>query len=263
MVDTALLNWTLNQFLSLVIIITRVGPLIFFMPVLGSRSVPSQVKVLITLLISLILVPSIEVNPSDLPVTVLGFILFTASEIAFGATLAVFTRLVFAAVEISGQMVGVQMGMGMAAAMDPEFGTQVPLIGQFFNLVAILLFLSVNGHHIFFQTLVESFNWVHPGKLYLTDATYRGMMQGVAHMFVLAVKIMAPASAVLIFSHVAMGIVAKTVPQIPILMVGMPLNITLGLLFVGLSLGYFLPIMVRNFDMLGRLLPSMAMGMGG
>ncbi|MCK5229596.1 MAG: flagellar biosynthetic protein FliR, partial [Desulfobulbaceae bacterium] len=130
MVDTALLNWTLNQFLSLVIIITRVGPLVFFMPVLGSRSVPSQVKVLITLLVSLVLVSSIEVNPSELPVTTLGFVLFTASEIAFGATLAVFTRLVFAAVEISGQLVGVQMGMGMAATMDPEFGTQVPLIGQ-------------------------------------------------------------------------------------------------------------------------------------
>ncbi|MEA1933658.1 MAG: flagellar biosynthetic protein FliR [Thermodesulfobacteriota bacterium] len=262
MVDTALLNWTLDQFLSLVIIITRVGPLVFFMPVLGSRSVPGKVKALFTLLTSLLLIPAVDVNPSELPVTVLGFVLFTANEIVFGATLALFTRFVFAATEIAGQMVGVQMGMGMAAAMDPEFGTQIPLIGQLLNLVAILLFLSVNGHHIFFQTLVESFNWVQPGKLHLTDATYQGMMRGVVHMFVLSVKIMAPAGAVLIFSHVAMGIVAKTVPQIPILIVGMPLNISLGLIFVGLSFGFFLPIMVRNFDMLGRLLTRMTMGMG-
>ncbi len=263
MVETKLLNWTMSQFLTLVIIFTRVGPLVFFMPVLGSRSVPRTVKILIALATSLVLVPIINIDPSELPVTAPGFMIFVASEIVFAAILSVFMRLVFAAVEVAGQTVGVQMGMGMAATMDPEFGTQIPLVGQLLNLSAILIFLAVNGHHIIFQTLVESFNWVQPGQLHLTEATYRGMMQGVTHMFILAVKIMAPTSAALIFAHVAMGIVAKTVPQVPILIVGMPLNIGLGLVFIGLSLGFFLPLMIRNFDMLGRLMTQMAMGMGG
>ena len=88
-------------------------------------------------------------------------------------------------------------------------------------------------------------------------------MQGTLHMFVLAVKIMAPASAAIFFTHVAMGIIAKTVPQIPILIVGLPLNIAVGLIFVGLSLAYFMPLLIANFDMLGRLLPRLSMGMGG
>ena len=96
-------------------------------------------------------------------------------------------------------------------------GTQVSPVGMLWNLTAILIFLSINGHHMFFSTLVESFEWLKPGTATLTKATFEGLMQGASHMFVLAVKIMAPAGAALFFTHVAMGIVAKTVPQIPIM----------------------------------------------
>jgi len=151
----------------------------------------------------------------------------------------------------------------MAGVMDPQFGIQVSMVGQFWNLMAVLIFLSINGHHLLFKTLSESYTWVKPGTLILTQATYEGMMQGVMQMFILAVKIMAPASAAVFFSHVAMGIIAKTAPQIPILIVGLPLNIGVGLIFVGLSLAYFFPLMISQFDMLGRLLPRLAMGVGG
>jgi flagellar biosynthetic protein FliR len=131
------------------------------------------------------------------------------------------------------------------------------------NLAAILIFLSINGHHMFFSTLVESFEWLKPGTASITKATFAGLMQGASHMFVLSVKIMAPAGAALFFTHVAMGIVAKTVPQIPIMIVGLPLTIGVGLIFAGLSLAYLMPLMITNFEMLARLMPRLAMGMGG
>ncbi len=263
MVNVDLLNWTLNQFLALVIIMMRVGPLLFFMPITGSNNVPSQVKILLTVATALILLPVVPIHAGILPTTVLGFFLFTTSEVLFAGILAVFTRMIFDAVQVAGQMVGIQMGMGMAGVMDPQFGTQTSLIGQFWNLVAILIFLGIDGHHIYIRTLQESFTWVPPGTLHITRATFDGMMQGAGRMFLLAVKIMAPASAAVFFSHVAMGIIAKTVPQIPILIVGMPVNICVGFIFVGLSLTYFLPLMINQFEMLGRLLPSLAKGMGG
>lgn len=263
MVETDLLNWSLSQFLSLLIVMTRVGPILFLMPVLGSIAVPVQIRVLFTLITALVLTPVVQVNPSYMPTTIIGYAIFVASEIAFAGVLAIFVRLIFAAVETAGQMVGIQMGMGMAGVMDPQFGTQVSPIAHFWNIVTILLFLSINGHHIFFRAIVESYNWVPPGKIFLTQATYEGLMQGTMHMFILAVKVMAPASAAVFFSHVAMGIIAKTVPQIPILIVGLPMNIAIGFIFVGLSLGYFMPLLIANFEMVGRLLPKLSMGMGG
>lgn len=263
MTDTALLNWTLNNVLSLMVIMTRVGPLIFLMPVLGSPSIPSQVKILFTLMIALILVPVVQMDPSHFPQTPVGYAVFVATEVTFGATLAFFARLVFAATDLAGQMVSISMGMGMAGTMDPQFGTQISLIGYFWNIMAILIFLAIDGHHLFFKTLVESFNWLQPGSINITEATFNGIVRGVSHMFVLSIQIMAPAAAALFLSHVAMGIVAKTVPQVPIMIVAMPMNIALGLFFVTISLSYLLPLLVKNFDQMGISLTKLAIGMGG
>lgn len=263
MPETALLNWSLNQLLSLVIILTRVAPFLFFMPVIGSPSVPPQVKILLSLMTALILLPMVKVDPGLILGSSLGILLLVAIEVLMGAILAIFARCVFAAVELAGQMVSIQMGVGVAGIMDPQFGSQMSPVGMLWNLTSILIFLSINGHHMFFSTLAESFIWLKPGVTHLTEATFNGLMRGAAQMFVLAVKIMAPAGAALLFSHVAMGIVAKTVPQIPILIVGMPINIAIGLIFAGLSLNYLLPLMIANFEMLARLLPKLAMGMGG
>jgi flagellar biosynthesis protein FliR len=263
MIDATLLNWTLNQILVLVMIMIRVGPLLFLMPITGSRNVPSQVKILLTAATAIVLLPVVPVQAGQLPSTFSGFLLFVASEVCFGAILAVFTRLIFDAVQVAGQMVGIQMGMGMAGVLDPQFGTQVSLIGQFWNLLAVLIFLAVDGHHLYIRTLQESFTWVAPGSLHISHATFEGLMQGTSRMFIMSIKIMAPASAAVFFSHIAMGIIAKTVPQIPILIVGMPINIAVGFIFVGLSLAYFLPLMIGQFEMLGRILPRLAQGLGG
>ncbi len=263
MVETSLLNWTLNNIISLLIILTRVGPLLFFMPIIGARGVVPQVKILLSLMTALVLLPVVNVSPDLLPETSVGFMLLVLTEVGFSAILAIFVRMVFTAVEIAGQIVGIQMGMGMAGVMDPQFGTQVSPVGLFWSITAFLIFLAINGHHIFFTTLAESYNWLTPGTLSVTQATFEGMMRGVSNMFILAVKIMAPAGAALFFSHVAQGIIAKVVPQIPILLVTMPINIAIGMIFAGLSLVYFLPLMIANFEMLGRLLIQLGMGMGG
>lgn len=263
MPDTALLRWTLDHILSLLVIMTRVGPLVFLMPVIGSSSVPAQVKVLFTMALALILLPVVPVSAALLPDTAMGFAVFVTVELVFGATLAFFARLVFDATDLAGQMVSISMGMGMAGTMDPENGAQVSLVGTLWNIVAILIFLAINGHHLFFRTLVESFTYVSPGTIHLDQATLKGITQGITHMFVLGIQIMAPAAVALFLSHVAMGIIAKTVPQVPIMLVAMPMNIGIGFLFVGLSMIYLLPLMIKNFGAMGQNLTKLAVGMGG
>jgi len=263
MVDTALLNWTLSRVLVLIVIMVRVGPLIFLMPVFNSNTVPVQVKVLFTLFTSLVMVPLVPFTGDALPESAAGLLVFVLREFAFGAVLAFFANLLFAATELAGQMVSITMGFGMAGTMDPQFGTQVSLVGTFWNLIAILIFLSLDGHHILFKIILESFSWLRPGGAIFTQATFAGVIRGVAHMFVLGIQIMAPAAAALFFSNVAMGIIAKTVPQIPIMIVAMPVNIALGLIFVALGMSYFLPLLVKNFNQLNLALLQLARGMGG
>ncbi|NOX25312.1 MAG: flagellar biosynthetic protein FliR [Deltaproteobacteria bacterium] len=263
MVDTALLNWTLSQVFSLLVIMARVGPLIFLMPIIGSSSVPTQVKVLATLTTSLVLLPVLHISATQLPRSVVGLVIFVGSEITIGAILALFARMVLAALEIAGQVVSISMGMGMAGALSPQFGTQVSLVGNLWSIVAILVFLAIDGHHIFIRTMVDSFVWLPPGTIHITGATFRGMMRGASHMFVLSIQIMAPAGVALFLANVAMGIIAKTVPQVPIMIVGMPMNIAIGFIFIALSMSYLLPLLISNFAALGTALTRLSMGMGG
>lgn len=263
MVDDYLFNWTIDQLMRVLIVMVRLGPLLFLMPVLSARGVPAQVKILLVVMTSLVLAPMVPVSGADLPVTPFGFGLFAVRELAFAAILALFVRFVFAAVDTAGQVVGVQMGLGMAGVMDPQFGNQVSPIGMLWTVSAILIFLAIDGHHLFFKAMVQSYDWVGPGQLGLiSQLSYEAIMDGAAQMFVLAVMIMAPTSVAVFFSHVGMGIIAKTVPQIPILIVGMPMNIAIGLMFAGLSMGYLAPLLIARFEMIGRLLPRIGAGLG-
>lgn len=263
MVDATLLNWSLEHIMRVLVVMVRIGPLLFLMPVFSARGLPAQVKILVVVMTSLALAHMIPVNAADLPQTPMGFALFAVRELVFAAILALFVRFVFAAVETAGQVVGVQMGMGMAGVMDPQYGNQVSPVGMLWTIATILIFLGINGHHIFFKAMVHSYQWVGPGELGLLSLpSYEAIMDGATQMFVLAVMIMAPTSVAVFFSHVAMGIIAKVVPQIPILIVGMPMNIAIGLVFAGLSMNYFLPLIVSRFEMIGRLLPKLGAGLG-
>lgn len=263
MPDAALLNWTVDHVLTLLVIMTRVGPLVFLMPVIGSASVPPQVKALFTLALSLVLLPVVPAAAAQMPTTALGYGLFVTIEVVFGGILAFFARLVFDATDLAGQMVGISMGMGMAGTIDPDNGTQVSLVGTLWNIAAILIFLAMDGHHAIFRLLAESFTLVQPGSIVLGQATLKGLTLGITQMFILGIQIMAPAAVALFLTHVAMGIVAKTVPQVPVMLVSMPLTIGIGLLFVGLSLIYLLPLMNKNFILMLGALDKLAAGMGG
>jgi flagellar biosynthetic protein FliR len=260
--ELGLVNFTLERAVRLMVVFIRVAPLIFFMPVTGSRGVPVQARILCALACALVLAPVVELPAASLPASAFGVLRLAAGEIVLGGTLALFARFVFAAVETAGQMAGIQMGLGVAGVMDPQNGTQTSLIGYFWNICAVLVFLAIDGHHIFFRTLLATFRTVPPGGAVITRATFEGMVRGAGWMFVLAVKIMAPVTAALFFSQVAMGIIAKTVPQIPVLIVALPLNIGLGLAFAGLGLAFMTPLLVHGFAVMARLLPRLAAGLG-
>ena len=129
------------------------------------------------------------------------------------------------------------------------------VITQFAYLISLLLFLAANGHYIILEALYESFQVLEPGRAVLNANIFHIVTDMGEEMFVLSVKLMAPVMAILLFSQVAMGILAKTVPQINILVMSFGLNIALGLFFIGLTLQAFWPVLGRALDKGTRLVP--------
>ncbi len=236
-----LLHWSVLQFQSFILILMRVAPILFMMPVLNSSSFPVQVKAGISLIVSLILLPLAPIPPRFLPSEPYQFAFLMAGELMMGFILGLSIKIVLAGIQMGGELIGFQMGFSMASVIDPQSGMDTTVLSQFIYLLGLFIFLSIDGHHWFFRALSQSFSLLGPGEIHLGRGLYQHMLNLAGKMFVIAIKMVAPVMAVLIFTQIALGILAKAVPQVNILLTSFPLTIALGLLFLGFSIDLFLP----------------------
>jgi len=258
-----LLSWSVHQFQVFLLIAMRVAFILFMMPILGSRNIPLLAKVGLTLTVSLILMPVVQVRPSLFPSEPFDFAFLMIFDCVIGFILGLSLKIVFAAIQLAGEFAGFQMGMSMANIVDPQSGSDATLMAQFYYFLALLIFLSVNGHHWFFMAVGQSFRLLPAGGLGFPEGLYRYFMSLFGNAFLIAIKISAPVMAILLLTQVALGIVAKMVPQINILLTSFPLTLGLGMIFVGLSLELLVPYLRNLFDESGRgmvtvILPLMA-----
>ena len=168
-------------------------------------------------------------------------------EIILGAAIGLAVKIFFAAAQLAGQTVGYQMGMAIANVMDPATSAQVPILAQFNNLIAVLIFLVINAHHWFIRALAESFNRIPLGGFDFSPAVFEHLIRLSSTMFLVAVKIGAPVIVALLLTSVALGLVARTVPQMNIFMVAMPLKIVIGLVFLGICLPHMVSFLRQLF----------------
>ncbi len=227
---------TPDQVAAFALIFVRVSTFLFLLPFFGSSSVPVMVKAFLSLLLTVALFGTVKVNPGLFPSSTWGLVRLIAAEAMIGALIALFVRLFFAGVQIAGQMIGFQMGLAIVNVIDPQSGTQSSIMAQFSYLVALLIFLVVDGHHAFVLALSRSFEIVPVGGFVLKKIMLGHMIEMSSRMFVLSIKISAPAMAALLLTQAAMGVVAKTVPQMNILVVGFPVTIGIGLFMMGVVL---------------------------
>ncbi len=257
------LGWITINYKVFLLVLLRVSTLLFIMPIFGSRTIPMPLKASMSLMLALVLTPVVPVSPEALPRNAVGMLLLAAGEIFMAMTLALCLRMVFSGLQIAGQMVGIQMGLSVANVMDPQTGVQSVIVAQFAYMIALLLFLAAGGHHAILRVLYESFEILPPGQLVLSRSLYNIMMAMGKEMFILSIKLMAPVMGILLLSQVALGILAKLVPQINMLIVSFNLNVALGLFFFGLTLQFFWPVLGRSLDRAIRLMPLAIKAMAG
>jgi flagellar biosynthetic protein FliR len=230
----------------------RVAPILFLMPLLSSATLPTLLKISFTLAVSLVLLPVVKIDARHFPSDPYQFGTFMAAELMIGFILGLSVKLIFAGVQLAGEFVGYQMGLAMANILDPESGMDTTLIAQFYYLVSLLIFLSIDGHHWFIRALFQSFSALSPGEIYLKPGLYQHLIHLSGKMFVIAIKLGAPIMAVMILTQIGLGMIAKLVPQVNVLIASFPLTICLGLVFLGLSVEWMVPFLRSLFDEVNR-----------
>ncbi len=247
-----LANWSLLQFQSFVLILMRVSPILFMMPILNSRDIPNLLKIGLTLTVSLILLPVVKIDPQFLPQEPFQFGSLMIAELMIGFILSLSVQVIFAGIQLGGELVSFEMGFSMASVVDPQSGVSTPVISQFIYFMAILIFLAMDAHHWFFRAVYQSFLLLAPGEIHLRAGLYSHLLNLMGNLFVIAVKVAAPVLAVMMFIKIAMGILAKAAPQVNILMASFPLTIGIGLLFIAFSIELLLAYFEGLFQAAGK-----------
>lgn len=239
--------YTYNQWIAFLLIFLRTASLFITMPFFSSNNIPNLVKVGLSLAISFCLQPVLGISTDAYPTELIGLALLALGELMIGAIMGLILRMLLGAIQIMGQLIGFQMGFAVANVIDPMGGGQVSVLAQFCYLLAFLLFFSLNGHLLIIAALKDSFFMVPPGTFGLSQDLFNSIMGHAAEMFSLSVKMGAPVIGALLFTQVSMGVIAKTVPQMNILIVGFPFTISVGLIFLALAISTMMPLLSDAF----------------
>ncbi|MGM0662804.1 MAG: flagellar biosynthetic protein FliR [Thermodesulfobacteriota bacterium] len=231
---------TLEQMQGFFWVFVRISVLVFLLPLFGARNIPTLWKAGVSFVLAVLLTPVVP-PPQYLPQAPPGILLGIAAEVLMGLIIVFGVLVFFASVQLAGQMMSFQMGFSMARAIDPNTGVQSTALSQFLYLFTVLLFFAIDGHHLMIRGIAASFHMVPPNGISFSPSIADAVIRITAHMFVVGLKIAAPIMIALFLSNLCLGIVARTVPQVNILMIGFPINIGIGLTLFGILLTNLAP----------------------
>jgi flagellar biosynthetic protein FliR len=156
-------------------------------------------------------------------------------------------QLVFFAVRFGATIVGYQMGFSAAEIFDPQNNQQVPLLAQFQNIMAVLVFLALDIHHMIIRVIVRSYTILPPGRIGFSGDAIPFVMKMTGDMFILGLQLAAPVFAALMLSMFILGIMSRVFSQLQVFMLSFPINISLALIIIGLSMGMMFMVLEREF----------------
>ncbi|MCX7747011.1 MAG: flagellar biosynthetic protein FliR [Clostridia bacterium] len=222
-----------------ILVFVRMTGLFVIAPIFGRRNIPVYLKVGFSMLLALILVNTVTFGKLDYYDNIYKFTFLVLSEFIVGLTLGYVSYLVFTSIYLAGQLLDMQIGFGMVNVIDPVSNIQVPITSNFYFITCMLIFLTVNGHHILISGLFESYKHIPLGGAAFNLNLLEDMMRLVQNVLVVGLKISAPVIAAILISDIALGLISKTVPQLNVFVVGMPLKIIMGLFVVILTIPMF------------------------
>ena len=235
----------------------RISAMFSAAPILGSRSLPIRVRVVLAFMIAVLLQPVIPAPPVVDLISGEALVI-SIYQVFIGLAMGFILQMVFAAFVIAGQNIAMAMGLGFASVIDPQNGIQVPVVSQVFLIMVTLIFLSLHGHLLIIEVLAESFKTLPIGPMIPSkEALWQLIIWG-STMYAGGVLIALPAVAALLLVNIAFGVTARAAPQLNIFAVGFPVMLMVGLVFIILILpsvtSHLSNLMMESFSLIQRFL---------
>lgn len=212
----------------LLFLMTRIGAALLAAPFFSAAAVPVQLRVAITGALAVMVAAWI---PVSVPAGVLSVNLIMAllAEVLIGLALGFVLQLSFAAPVLAAEQIGGAMGMSIAATTDPINGNHAPVLGQYFSVMLMLIFLGLGAHLTWLRLLVDSYSAFPPGSAWLSEQHIQRIPGYAGEMFLAAVAIALPVTLILILVQVASGILSRSAPALNLFALGLPIGVLAGL----------------------------------
>jgi flagellar biosynthetic protein FliR len=228
--------------------LARVLALIAIAPVFSNIALPERIKIVLGVAITLAIIPALPPMPAIQAGSWLGLAIL-AEQVAIGMLIGFALRIAFAAVDLAGQLIGLQMGLSFAVFYDPTTASQAPVVSEFLALLSTLIFLALNGHLLILSLLAQSFTLLPvTASPFFAAKGFMTVLAWGATMFAAGVLLALPLIAALLIANIAMGVLSRVAPQLNLCAIGFPVTIVAGFAVIAISLPYFAAALQRLFE---------------
>ncbi|GEQ33649.1 flagellar biosynthesis protein FliR [Marinilactibacillus psychrotolerans] len=236
------MNSMIDQLQHFLLILIRITTFISLSPGFSNKAFPQVAKLGISFALSFTVMGFID--PIQTPFTIGLFLLLGIKELFIGMALAYITILFFTAVDIAGSLVDFQVGFSMGQIYDPSLGVSASNFGKIYYWISIAIFFIANIHHIVIRSLVKSFEYVPLNQIVFNSFGVEGIVKLFGHVFEIALSLAIPFIIVALLSELTLALISRTVPQINVLILGIPMKILVSLVFMFI----FLPMLMENIS---------------
>lgn len=226
-----------DKFVLFTLVLTRVTGLTMSAPIYGSKEVPMQIRLFLSLALAVLITPSQWHVAVEYPRTMPNYLAFVGGELIIGLCLGLGIMILFYGMQLAGELVGQVGGLLLADVYDPTSETSVPLFSRFMFLVTMAVFVCIGGHRLVMGGLLDTFANVPPGGSALPANVAEAFVLLMTESFTLGIRAAAPVVAALLLATLVMGLIGRTVPQLNALVMGFGINSLLTFAALALTLG--------------------------
>jgi len=232
-----LLHLYLDQFITFVLVLTRVGCLLMTLPMLGAATIPWQVRALLAIGIALLLTPLFWGQPPPEPANLALLAVLLAKEAILGLALGLAVMLLLSGMQLAGQIISQTSGLTLADVANPTFDTSTPLFSQLLEMLALAIFFALGGERQVIGALLGSFAWMPPGQGRLPDELVPALTSVASQSFEIGIRASAPVLVALLLATLAVALISRTLPQLNAVAVGLNFNSLIVLAVMAATLG--------------------------
>ena len=229
-----------NHAAVFLLLLTRITGIFIISPFFGSQNIPITMRVATAMTIAVVIFPVVDQQTIvEAPASVLSYGLSVLSELFIGWLIGLVSYVALISISMAGKIMDLQVGYAMVQVMDPTSGQQNALIGSFLYNLAVIIFLVTDGHHFLLSGLVESFQMIPITGLNLDTDIVDLMVDFTNGIFVSGMKVAIPVTFAILLTNVGLGILARTMPQLNIFVVGVPMHLVIGTFVLAMLIPFY------------------------